>query len=125
MQMHFLFNFNPIVNSYLDFDYFDYLIENIYFVRNFVNFFVLEIYLQNLSYRVIGFLSNSNCLEVVFQSYYYCVFFCFVDFGLFSCTDRIIYSVFCTFVVYSDYPVVFVYIRQYCVRIFGNNYTIF
>ena len=120
-----LFCLNSIVNSYFDVDYFDYLIDYIYFVRNFANFFVLVIYLYNLKYKMIRFLNKLNYLEVVFQSCYYCVYFCLVDFGLFSCTDRMIYSVLCNFVVYSDCLVAFVYILQYCVRIFGNNYTIF
>ena len=71
------------MNSCFGIDYFDYLIDYIYFVRNFVNFFVLEIYLYNLSYMVIGFVNNLNYLEVVFQSCYYCVYFCLVDLGLF------------------------------------------
>ena len=88
-------------------------------------FFVWAIYLYNLSYMVIGFLSNLSYLEVVFLNYYYYIYFCLVDFDLFSCIDRMIYLVLCAFEVYSDYLVVFVYIRRYCVRIVGNNYTIF
>ena len=53
------------------------------------------------------------------------IFFCLVDFGLFSCIDRTNFLVHCAFEVYSDCPVVFVYIRKYCVRIVGNNYTVF
>ena len=124
MQKQILICLSSIVNSYFDFDYFDYLIDYIYFVRNFVNFFVLEIYLYNLSYMVIGFSSSSSCLEVVFQSCYYCVYFCLVDFDLFSCTDRMIYLVLCIFMACFDCLAVFGYIRQYCVRIVGNNYTI-
>ena len=88
-----------------------------------MNFFVLEIYLHNLSYMVSGFSKNSSCLEVVFQSCYYCVYFCLVDFDLFSCIDRMIHLDLCIFVVYFGCLAVFVYIRQYCVRIVGNNYT--
>ena len=72
------------MNSYFYIDCFDYSIGYFYFVRNFVHFFVLAIYLHNLSYMLIGFLTNSSCLEVVFQSYYYCVYFCLVGFDLFS-----------------------------------------
>ena len=124
-QTKILFCLSLIVNSCFYADYFDYLIDYIYFVRNFVNFFVLVIYLYNLSNKVIGFLNNWNYLEVVYQSCYYYVYFCLVNFGLFSCIDRMIYLVLCTFLVCSGYLVAFVYIRQYCVRIFGNNYTIF
>ena len=73
---------------------------------------------------MIGFLSNLNYLGVVYQSCYYYVYFCLVNFDPFSCIDRMIYLVLCTFAVYFGYLVVFVYIRQCCVRIFGNNYTI-
>ena len=111
------------MNSY--FGYFGYSIDYIYFVRNFVYFFVRVIYLYNLSYMVIDFLSNLSCLEVVFLNCYYYIYFCLVDFGLFSCIDRMIYLVLCDFEVYSDCLVVFVYIRNYCVRIVGNNYTVF
>ena len=55
-----------------------------------MNFFVLGIYLYNLSYMVIGFVNNFNYLEVVFQRCYYCVYFYLVSFGFFSCTDRMI-----------------------------------
>ena len=69
---------NSIVISYFDTDYFDYLLDYIYFMRSFVNFFVLVICLYNLSYKVIGFVNNLNYLEVVFQSCYYYVCFCLV-----------------------------------------------
>ena len=125
MQKQILLCWNSIVNSYFYFGYFDYSIDCTYFVRNFVNFFVWAIYLINWSYMVIDFLNDLSCLGVVFQSYYYCVFSCLVGFDLFSYIDRIIYLVLCAFEVYSDYLVVFVYIRKYYVGIVGNNYTIF
>ena len=112
LQEQILFCLNSIVNSYFDFDNLDYLIDYINFVRNFVNFFVPEIYLYNLSYMVIDFMSSSSFLEVVFQSCYYCVYFCLVYFDLFSCTERMIYLDLCVFVVYFDCLAVFVYIRQ-------------
>ena len=124
MQKQILLCLNSIVNSYFYFGYFVYSIDYNYFVRNFVNFFVRVIYLYNWSYMVIDFLNNLSCLEVVFQSYYYCVYSCLVGFDLFSYIDRMTYLVLCAFEVYSDCLVVFVYIRQYCVRIVGNNYTI-
>ena len=124
MQKQIVFCLNSIVNSYFYLDYFDYLIDYNYFVKNFMNFFVLEIYLYNLSYMVIDFMSSPSCLEKVFQSCYCCVYFCLVDFDLFPCNDRMIYLVLCVFVVYFDCLAVFVYIRQYCVRIVGNSYTI-
>ena len=65
-----LFCLNLIVNGYFYTDYFGYLIDYIYFLENFVNFFVLVIYLYNKDYRVIDFLNNLNYLEVVYQSYY-------------------------------------------------------
>ena len=74
---------------------------------------------------MIDFSNKLNCLEVVFQSYYYYKYFYFLSFGLFSCIGRMIYMVLCTVAVCSDYLIAFVYIRQCCVRIFGNNYTIF
>ena len=107
------------------FGYFGYSIGYIYFVRNFVNFFVRAIYLYNWSYMVIDFLNNLNYLEVVFLNYYYYIFFYLVGFDLFSCIDRMTYLVLCAFEVYSDCLVVFVYIRRYCVRTVGNDYTIF
>ena len=73
---------------------------------------------------MIGFLSNLNYLGVVYQSCYYYVYFCVVNFDLFSCIGRMICLVLCVFAVCFDCLVVFVYIRQYCVRIFDNNYTI-
>ena len=83
MQKQIVLSLNSIVNSYFDFGCFDYLILYIYFVRNFVNFLVLEIYFYNLSYMVVDFLSSSSCLDAVFQSCYYCVYFWLVDFVLF------------------------------------------
>ena len=91
MQKQILLCLNSIVNSY--FGYFGYSIGYVYFVRNFVNFFVLAIYLYNLSYMVIDFLSNLSYLKVVFLNYYYYINFCLVDFDLFSCIDRMIYLV--------------------------------
>ena len=88
-------------------------------------FLVRVIYLCNLNYMVIDSLCNLSCSEVVFLNSFYYIYFCLVDFGLFSCIDRMIYLSPCTFEVYSDCLVVFVYIRKYCVRIVGNNYTIF
>ena len=88
-------------------------------------FLVRVIYLYNLSYMVIDSLCNLSCSEVVFLSCYYYMYFCLVDFGLFSCIDRTIYLVLCGFEVYSDCLVVFVYIRKNGVRIVGNFYTIF
>ena len=111
------------MNSY--FGYFGYSIGYIYFVRNFVYFLVRVIYLYNLSYMVVDSLCNKSCLEVVFLNCYYDICFCLVDFGLFSCIDRMICLVLCAFEVYFDCLSVFVYIRKYCVRIVGNNYTIF
>ena len=73
---------------------------------------------------MIAFLSNLNYLGVVYQSCYYYVYFCLVNFDPFSCIDRMIHLVLCTFAVCSGYLVVFVYIRHCCIRIFGNNYTI-
>ena len=105
--------------------YFDYLVYYNDFVTNFVYFFVLVIFLYNLSYMVIEFSCNWYCSEVVFLNCYYYIYFCLVDFDLFSCIDRTIYLVLYAFEVYSDCLVVFVYIRKYCVRIVGNNYTIF
>ena len=74
---------------------------------------------------MIDFLSNLSYLEVVLLNYYYYIYFCLVSFGLFSCIDRMIYLVLCAFEVYSGCLVVFVYIRRYCVRIVGSNYTNF
>ena len=79
-----------------------------------MNFFLLVTYLYNYSYKVIGFLINLNYLGVVYQSFYYYVYFCLVNFGLFSCIGTIVYLVLCTFVVCSGYLVVFVYIWQRC-----------
>ena len=124
MQKQILLCWNSIVNSYSFFGYFDYSIDCIYFVRSFVNFFVRVIYLYNWSYMVIDFLNNLSYLEVVLLNYYYYICFCLVGFDLFSYIDRMTYLVLCAFEVYSDCLVVFVYIRQYCVRIVGNNYTI-
>ena len=44
------------------------------------------------------------------------IYFCLVDFDLFSYIDRTIYLVLYAFEVYSDYLVVFVYIRKYCLH---------
>ena len=74
---------------------------------------------------MIGFLINLKCLEVVFQNYYYCECCYLVNFDLFSCTDKLICLVPCTFVVYSGCLVFFLCIQQWYVRIFGNRYTIF
>ena len=74
---------------------------------------------------MIGLLNNLNCLELVFQNYYYCECSYLVNFDLFSCTDKMICLVLCIFVVYSGCLVVFVCIQQCYVRIFGNSYTIF
>ena len=63
-------------------------------------------------------------MEVVFLNYLYYECFCWVKFDLFSCIGEMIYLVLYIFVVYFGYLVVFVCIRQCCVRIFGNNYTI-
>ena len=123
MQKQILLCLNSIGNSY--FSYFGYSIGYICFVRNFVNLFVRAIYLYNWSYKVIDFLNNLNYLEVVFLNYYYYIYFYLVGFDLFSCIDRMNYLVLCAFEVYSDCLVVFVYIRRYCARIVGNNYTIF
>ena len=123
IRKHIVLNWNLIVNSY--FGYFGYSIDYIYFVKNFVYFFVRVIYLYNLSYMMIDSLCNLCCSEVVFLNCYYYIYFCLVDFCLFSCIDRTIYLVLYAFEVYSDCLVVFFYIRKYCVRIVGNNYTIF
>ena len=114
---------NLIVNCY--FGYFGYSIDYICFVRNFVYFLVRVIYLYNLSYVVIGFLCNLSYLEVVLLNCYYYIHFCSVDSGLFSCLIERLIWFFCAFEIYSDCLVVFVYIRKYCVRIVGNNYTSF
>ena len=70
---------NLISNSY-----FDYLIDYNDFVKNSVYFFVLVIFLYNLSYMVIDFLCNWCCSEVVFLNCSYCIHFCLVDFDLSS-----------------------------------------
>ena len=113
------------MNSCFDNDFFDYLIDYIYFVRYFVNFFVLVICLYNHSYKAIDFLNNWKYLEVVFQSYFYREYFYLVNFGLFSCIDKMIYLVLYTFVVYFGYLAVFVDNRQCCVRIYGKNTPFF
>ena len=123
IQKQIVLYWNLIMNSY--FGYFAYSIDYIYFVRNFVYFFVRVIYLYNFSYMMIDSSCNLCYSEVVFLNCYYCIYFCLVDFGLFSCIDRTIYLVPYSFEVYSDCLVVFVYVRKYCVRIVGNNYTIF
>ena len=48
---------------------------------------------------MIGFLNNLSYLEVVFQSYYYCEYFYLVNLGLFSCIEKMVCLVSCTFVV--------------------------
>ena len=100
MQKQILLCLNLIVNSYFYFGYFGYSIDYIYFVRNFVNFFVRAIYLYNWSYMLIDFWNNLSGLEVFFQSYYYCVYSCLVGFDLFSYIERMIYLVLCAFEVY-------------------------
>ena len=75
-------------------------------------FLVWVIYLYNLSYMVIDSLCNLSYLEVVFLNCYYYIYFCLVDFGIFSCIGRMIYLVLCAFEVYSDCLDVFVYIRK-------------
>ena len=67
---------NLILNSYFDFDSFDYVIDNIYFVKNFENFFGLVIVLYDLYYRVIVVASNWSSSEVVFLNYPYYESFC-------------------------------------------------
>ena len=57
---------------------------------------------------MIDFLNKLSCLEVVFQSYYYCECFYLLNFDLFSCIDKTICLAFCTFVVYFGCLVVFV-----------------
>ena len=69
---------------------------------------------------MIDFLNNLSYMEVVFLNYYYYIYFYLVGFDLFSYIGRMTYLVLYAF----DCLVVFVYIRQYCVRIFGNKYTI-
>ena len=56
---------------------------------------------------MIDSLNNLRCLEVVFQNCYYCESSYLVNFDLFLCTDKIIYLVPCTFVVYFGCLVVF------------------
>ena len=70
---------------------------------------------------MIGFLSNLIYLGVVYQSCYYYVYFCLVNFDPFSCIGRGIFLALCNFVVYFGYLVVFVYIRQCYVRIVEKN----
>ena len=72
---------------------------------------------------MIDSLKSLSYLEVVFFIYYYYICFYLVGFDLFSYIDRMTCLVLCAFEVYSDCLVVFVYIRQYCVRIVGKNYT--
>ena len=54
MQKQILYCLSLIAKSYFYIGYFGYSIDYISFVRNFVNFLVLAIYLYNLSYMVIG-----------------------------------------------------------------------
>ena len=70
-------------------------------------------------------LNNLSCLEVVFQSYYFCEYFYLVYFDLFSCIDKMICLVLYTFVVYFDCLVVFFCLQQGYDRIFNKIYTIF
>ena len=105
--------------------YFNYLVYCSDFVMNFAYFFVLVIFLYNLSYMVIDFLYNLYCSGVVFLNCCCCTQFCSVDFDLSSYIDRMIYLVLYIFEVYFDCLAVFVYIQKYYVRIVGNNYTIF
>ena len=72
---------------------------------------------------MIDFLNSLSDLEAVFLNCYYYIYLCLVGFDYFSYIDRMTYLVLCAFEVYSGCLVVFVYIRQYCVRIVGNNYT--
>ena len=76
-------------------------------MTNFVYFFVLAIFLYNLSYVVIDFLYNLYCSGVVFLNYCCCIHFCSVDFDLSSYIDRMTYLVLCIFEVYFDYLAVF------------------
>ena len=71
----------------------------------------LLICLCSKSYKMNGFLIILNCLEVVFQNYYYCECFYLVNFDFFSCTDKMICLVPCTFMVYSGFLVFFVCIH--------------
>ena len=64
IQKQIVLHWNLIWNSC--FGYFDYSIGYNYFVKNFVYFFVLVIFLYNLSYMVIDSLCNWCCSEVVF-----------------------------------------------------------
>ena len=63
--------------------YFDYLVYCSDFVMNYACFFVLVIFLYNLSYMVIDFLYNLYCSGVVFLNCCCCRLFCSVDFDLF------------------------------------------
>ena len=108
MQKQILLCWNSIVNSYSYVGFFGYSIDCIYFVRNFVIFFVRAIYLYNWIVMVIEFLNNLSYLEEVFLNYYYYIYFCLVGFDFFSYIDRMTYLVLCAFEVYSDCLVVFV-----------------
>ena len=66
---------------------------------------------------MIGFSNNLNYLEVVFQNYYYYECFYLINFGLYSCIDKMICLVFCTFVVYFSYLSV--------LSTFGNTVSVF
>ena len=52
-QTNSCFRWNLILSSYFDIDCFDCMIDNINFVRNFVNFFEMEIVLDSLICKVI------------------------------------------------------------------------
>ena len=53
------------MNSYFDVEYFNYVIDDTYFVRNSVNFFGMVIVLYKLYYKVIVVLSSWSYLEGV------------------------------------------------------------
>ena len=72
LQKQIVLYWNLIMNSY--FGYFGFSINYIYFVRNFVYFFVRVISLYNLSYMVIDSLCNLCCSEVVFLNCYYYIY---------------------------------------------------
>ena len=64
-------------------------------------------------------------MVVVFLNYNCFEFFRLVNFVLFSCINKKIYTVPFDLVVNLIYLFAFVCIQQFCVRINGNNYTIF
>ena len=55
-----------------------------YFVRNFANFFDLEIFRDDYFVEVIDMYSYCSYLGVVFLNYNFYGHFCLVNFGLFS-----------------------------------------